>query len=423
MLTKEDVIDLMIKTPYQIGHELGFTKLTWLNNLWIREFVTGKEDYTLQAHRGSYKTTCVSLALAIIITLNPNKRILFLRKTDTDTKEIVNQVYKILTSNQWRIYTSIIYTNPIKLTTSNYSEINTSYNLDTKGTNQLVAQGIGGSLTGKHFDLIFTDDIVNLQDRISQAERDRTKIIYQELQNIKNRGGRLVNTGTPWHIQDCFSLMPNIHRFDCYQTKLMTDEEIAIVKKSMIPSLFSANYELKHIADEKALFRDPKYIATDIELIRDGIAHIDASYGGEDYTAFTCAKKASDGKIYVLGKMWDSHVDNHLMEIMKIKERFMLGKTYCEDNADKGYLKKTLKEFGDNVASYHEHMNKFVKISTNLYRDWENIVFLDETDEAYVQQIINYNEEAEHDDAPDSLACICRKLHKVSNEDYISPFM
>ena len=84
--------------------------------------------------------------------------------------------------------------------------------------------GINGSITGKHFDRIFTDDIVNVQDRTSKAERDRTKIVYQELQNIRNRGGRIFNTGTPWHKEDCFSLMPNIERYDCYSTGLISKE-------------------------------------------------------------------------------------------------------------------------------------------------------------------------------------------------------
>lgn len=63
----------------------------------------------------------------------------------------------------------------------------------------MLGIGIGGSLTGKHADIVITDDIVNLRDRMSAAERERTIAVYRELQNIKNRGGRIINTGTPWH--------------------------------------------------------------------------------------------------------------------------------------------------------------------------------------------------------------------------------
>ena len=58
--------------------------------------VLGEGDKTLQAHRNSYKTTCVSIALAEIILLFPNLTTLFMRKTNTDVKEIIKQKAKIL---------------------------------------------------------------------------------------------------------------------------------------------------------------------------------------------------------------------------------------------------------------------------------------------------------------------------------------
>ena len=39
-------------------------------------------------------------------------------------------------------------------------------------------------------------------------------------------------------------------------------------------------------------------------------------------------------------------------------------------------------------------------------------MFLDGTDRAYIAQIMDYTEDAEHDDAPDSAADICRLLDK-----------
>ena len=414
-MDKRDIIKMVYTIPYRIGHKVGFTKLNELNNQWILEMIKGEGDYTLQAHRKSYKTTCVSLALAILIAFEPRKKIFFMRKTDTDVKEIVEQVKKILMHPFFQGLVISVYGIPLKITRSNMGEISTNLSTDVKGTSQLVAQGIGGSLTGKHYDLIFTDDIVNLSDRTSKAERDRTKLIVYELMNIKNRGGRQFNTGTPWHKEDAFTIMPNIHKWDCYSTGIMTEEEIEDTKKKMIPSLFSANYELKHIADEDALFKDPKYF-DDSSLLENGFCHIDASYGVEDYTAFTIGRKKGD-KIYILGKMWHSHVDNVIPKILELKQKYLTGATYCEDNGDKGYLKKTLKGFGDNAKSYTENTNKYIKISSILYRNWENIEFSKESDEEYINQILDYTENAEHDDAPDSCASLIRILTKKTDFD------
>ena len=58
--------------------------------------IQSKDDKTLQGSQGIFKTTCVSIALALIIILLPNKRTLFMRKTDNDVKEVIKQVQKIL---------------------------------------------------------------------------------------------------------------------------------------------------------------------------------------------------------------------------------------------------------------------------------------------------------------------------------------
>ena len=230
-MTRQQAIDFLVKHPAKLGRSLGFTLLTDdLHNGWITDMVAGKKDKTLQAHRGSYKTTCVALALAIIIVLFPSITTLFLRKTDADVKEVIEQVRKILENPIMRVFVWAIYGVELKLTTSNATEISTNLATGPRGTSQLVAQGIGSSLTGKHFDRIFTDDIVNPQDRTSKAERDHTKAVYQELQNIKNRGGRIFNTGTPWHIEDAFTLMPNPQRFDCYSTGLISKDELEEIR-------------------------------------------------------------------------------------------------------------------------------------------------------------------------------------------------
>ena len=61
---------------------------------------------------------------------------------------------------------------------------------------------------------------------------------------------------------------------------------------------------------------------------------------------------------------------------------------------------------------YAEKQNKYIKISTFLRKWWGNIVFLDGTDPDYIAQVMGYTENAEHDDAPDSAACVCRILDR-----------
>ena len=417
-MTREQAVKFLITKPASFGRLVGFTKLTDLHNAWILDMLKGEGDRTLQAHRASYKTTCVSIALALIIILLPNKRTLFLRKTDSDIKEIIKQVQKILKDPHTQYFVQCIYGVNLKLTVESATEINTNLTTDIRGTSQLVGMGCGSSITGKHFDRIFTDDIVNVNDRVSKAERDRTKLVYQELQNIKNRDGRIFNTGTPWCKDDCFTIMPEAEKFDCYSTGLISDEQLEVIKKSMTRSLFAANYELRHIAAEDVIFQNPQTGADPAE-VEQGECHIDAAYGGEDFSAFTIVKK--QGNIfYVYGRLWQKNIDDCLDEIQRLRAQFNAGKIYCEDNGDKGYLAKELRNRGERAIIYHENMHKFIKITTYLKAEWENVKFVAGTDKAFIDQICDYNENAEHDDAPDSLASQIRRLWKKKESDYVS---
>lgn len=418
MLTRTKAIELLVRFPYLFGHYVGFKLLTTLHNDWIKDMVLGVDDKTLQAHRGSYKTTAVSIALSVIMILKPNEKIMFMRKSNNDVKEIIEQTKKILENPITQEITIAIYGIPVKLVKSSATELSTNLANDARGTSQLVGKGTKGSLTGKHFDKIFTDDIVNLQDRISKAERERIKSVYQELQNIKNRGGRIYNTGTPWHKDDCFCLMPNPQKYDCYSTGLIHPDVLKELRKRMLNSLFAANYELKHIANENVMFSEPQ-IGFDSAMVEQSrYCHIDAAYtDGSDYTAFTICKKI-DGYYYVFGKLWHKAVDKVEDEIISYRRRFCVGRIICEDNGDKGLLAKELKRKGEKAITYHESENKFMKIVTYLKWAWNNVRFVTGTDAEYIQQICDFNEFAEHDDAPDSLASIIRKMYgKISENE------
>ena len=416
-MTRQQAVKFLLTQPYKFGHLIGFNKLTKLHNKWIKDMVCGKEDMSLAASRNTYKTTCDSIALALIIILLPKLRTMFMRKTDDDVKEIIKQTAKILNDPHTIYFIQIIYGVTLKLTVESAFEISTNLTTDIKGTSQLVGIGSKASLTGKHFDRIFTDDIINIKDRISKAEREQTKLIYQELQNLKNRGGRIINTLTIWHKDDASTMMPNLVKYDCYHPEvhdIITDAVIAEKKASMTASLFACNYELKIIADENLLFSE-RPIGADISNITGAICHIDAAYGGEDYTAFT-AMAYHDGHFYIYGRCWQKHIESCYADILTDYQRLLLGKCWNETNADKGMIARDLKrKYGMRMVTYHESMNKHIKISTYLKAIWQYVIFVEGTDDEYINQILDYNEDADHDDCADSAASLARKLYKKAN--------
>jgi len=356
----------------------------------------------------------------LLMLWHPDQNIIFLRKTDGDVAEVIKTVNRILSTDIMRDIYHALTGGELAVARDTSSEITLNIYAAPRGAAQLQGIGIGGSITGKHADIIITDDIVNLKDRISRAERERTKAVYMELQNICNPGGRFINTGTPWHKEDAFELMPEPEMWDCYSTGMLDQQQLEDLRHSMTPSLFAANYELRHIAAEDALFTTAPTFTTDAHKLYDGIAHIDAAYGGGDYTAFTCGHRIGD-TIYMYGRMWHGHVDTVLDAIIADAQRLKCGPINVELNADKGFLAREIKNRGYKAQTYSEPENKYIKISTYLRKWWDNIVWLEGTDKDYLAQILDYNDAAEHDDSADSAAVVCRYYDRRKGKERKGP--
>lgn len=156
----------------------------------------------------------------------------------------------------------------------------------------------------------------------------------------------------------------------------------------------------------------------DSSLLRDGICHVDKSFGGKDSTAFAVGKKIVLGdkqKIIIFGKKWRKHVDECISEMYMWRDKFMAGTIYTEDNDDKGYVAKNNRGF----RTYHEVQNKHNKIMTYLYSNWKDVIFLEGTDEEYIKEIQCYNENATHDDCPDNAASLISKLLQRPSVEFI----
>lgn len=405
---------LLKQHPVKLAHMLGYDLLReGLHDIWIRDIAYGKHDMTLQAHRGSYKTTSLEVALWVIMLTQPDKTVGFLRKSEADVSEVFSAVEKMLRADVTQDIAEIIYGRPVRITTASSTELSCDIACNVSGVSQVSGYGIGGSLTGKHWDIVCTDDIVTVRDRYSRAERERTKQVYRELQNVKNRGGRIVNTGTPWHKDDAFQLMPEPVRWPWDKTGLIAQKEAETLKKQMTRSLFAANYELRHVAEEGAVFEGECQSFTDKELLYDGVMHVDAAYGGKDGTAITCIQWR-DGEPYVHGELYrETHVDKCMARILELHRELRLGTVYMEKNADKGYVADKLEGYRLPVSTYQETENKFIKISTFARGQWSHLRRLQSSAKAsreYWDEVMDFTEGAEHDDAPDSLACAIR-LH------------
>lgn len=412
MITREQALAFLCEQPAAFARAVGLPKLSdELHNRWMVWMTNSKTDLTILAHRGSFKTSAAALSMALLMLTRPRSNIIFMRKTEDDVIEVLRLVRMILEHPVACSLAKILLGQPLHITRADQHSITTSAYRAMRGAPQLLGVGIGGSLTGKHADYIFTDDIVNIADLTSPAERRHTVRIYQELQNIRNPGGRIVNTATPWHPDDAVHRMPNPHKYSWRDTNLLSADQVRQLRASLDPATFSANYELKCLASSASPVQTPPRFFEDLTLLRGGIVHIDAAYGGADGTALTVLRQA-DGQILAHGRLWQQSIHTLIEEIRRICETFAAAAVHIETNADKGWAAQLLREAGLPVRAYHESLPKHLKIIGELHRGWPIMMISSQTDPDYLAQVIDYSEDAAHDDAPDSLASALRVLHR-----------
>ena len=110
--------DELIDKPYIYANLLGFNLITPFHNDWISKLAWVDDDYTLQAHRDSYKTTCLIVAVTMVMILRPTDTILLLRKESGSTIEFVRAVKRCLTHPVTQEMVKLIYGQEVSLMNS-----------------------------------------------------------------------------------------------------------------------------------------------------------------------------------------------------------------------------------------------------------------------------------------------------------------
>jgi hypothetical protein len=415
-------IELIRDHPHVLGHIVGRELLKEIHSKWIKHiWDTDKEDRALQAHRGSRKTTAV-LGIGAVrwLFFHPDDRIAIVRKTFTDAAEVIHMIAAFMDKPEiialWKFAYGIIPKAVIRK--QGFLTYNFKHTITPEGS--LSGFGLDGSITGKHFDKIICDDIITLKDRISRAERERTKEMIRELStNIIDPNKYIGWVGTPWHHDDGWGVIPAAPlKFPVNVCGILTPEQIAEKKRRTTPFLYACNYDLDDSVSEGSLFKEPIYSKWDY---RNGVVYgqLDAAYDGGHTCALTFLSRLKGRPQYQgVGFVYEGNVKNWLMEVASLCRKYRCHVLYNETNADKGYTADALKRLQINVRTYPETQNKHVKISTHLYDIWEQIEWAEETDLNYMNQILDYSENQEPDDAPDSAASLVREAFtKKTNID------
>lgn len=409
--------------PHQLGNYLGFKDLTGLHSEWIKYIWRSSSHVSLQAHRGSMKTTSVIvLGNLVNMTFHWNDRTAIIRKDFTSASDILKVTSRIIQGDKYQALFYELFGIYPRLIVDSLMKLQWDLKETESPEGNANAFGIGGSITGKHFDHILLDDIITIRDRISKAERDSVDNFVREIiANVIDPGKFVKATGTPWHKMDTWRLLPTPIVYDIYSTglKAFTQERIAEIRKNTTASLFAANYEMKHISSEETIFDEPTFTNTwDATLNIQG--HIDAKYQGSHTGAFTMMAKKADGRIQAVGFVFHKHINEEYSKLMDKWKKYRCGTTHLELNADKGYSARDLSNMGMMTKTYNESENKAVKIIQNLKKYWDLIDWHEDTDPEYISQILDWQEGQEPDDCADSAASCLRESRIMQGTTQLS---
>jgi len=432
-LYSDDFLRLIAEEPHYLGWFIGRDKLGPLHGKWIRYCWDSDEPRALQAFRGSYKTTSVLVVGAVRWMLfHPDDRIGIIRKNYSAARDVTSTIASVMGLPEVKELFRYAHGVVPRITRQRDGQYEWNFKESKTPEGNLKPLGTESPLTGAHFDKVLCDDIITIKDKLSRAERERTKEMVHEIAaNIIDPGKGSIWIGTPWHREDAWGEIGSfceVRKYPISKYNFLGKKETEMKKKLTTPFLYAINYELEIGKDESLLFAEPTFSKGWDFSITGAIAQLDAAYDGTHYCALTIAapKKspAPDSQAYqAIGFCYAGNVKNWIPEVVKICKKYRVKTIYTETNPDKGYTADKLGEQGMRVRTYSENMNKHMKISAYLFDVWPRIEWDPATDDEYMAQVTDYKEGAQPDDAPDSAASLFREAFPRKKANIRNMFM
>jgi predicted phage terminase large subunit-like protein len=296
----------------------------------------------------------------------------------------------------------------------------------------VIGAGSRGSITGRGADLALIDDpYKDYQDAISPIVSEAVWTWYRSVLRTrlspnaaivlihtrwtkKDLTGRLIEqdgtieNGGQWKVLKLPAI--NVHGEALWPSQYSV-QALREVEKSIGRQLFSALYQQDPLDVTERIFEEANFEEPPKNMRC--FAYLDPALGGADYCALTIggiSNQEDDPKIYIAyGVIWRSNLDATYEYVERLCKKYQVATLYVESNqgqlAIANHLAKKLPTKRiNNSDSNPIRIQNFVKVN------WANMYFSQECQPEYLNQVLEYSEFAQHDDAPDSLAGLVQQL-------------
>lgn len=394
--------------PEKLGWLLGYKKITRVHGEWIKTIHEAKEDLTFQSHRGSYKTTALTVCGIIwALFFFPDRRYLVASSTETNADKIVAEI-----SKQYHNTALIALYNLINVDSAVDKSTwrRTSFTLTTRKKSFKEASvesiGVGGIVTSRHYDRIICDDIVTIKDRTSAAERRTKKNWIKELQSIIDPHGVIAYIGTPWHISDIYSITPTAVKWPVGSILIegLDDKKLAKIRKMQGESFYSAQYLLEHTSDEDKIFDNPTFGELHGNTNVAMFAYLDPALGGKDSSAIVIGCKHVNKYYIVYANKWNTHIDKTYDKTVALCTQYNVRTLYAESNAAQKLIIDEFNRRKVNTKGVNHSKNKHLRIMDGVLKHWESINWSKRCNDQFLNEVLEYTETSTRDDCPDAVA-------------------
>lgn len=169
------------------------------------------EQKLVLAPRGHLKSTVCTVGYALWrIVQNPNIRILIANYKLENAKAFLYQIRNYFTMSEMFegcYYDIIPDLKKVKWNESGITVLRTSNPKEAT----IEVTGVGGEITGRHYDLIIYDDIVGPENVGTRDQLEKLRNWYNQTQFLLDPGGQQVLIGTRWHFDDLYGfIMENL---------------------------------------------------------------------------------------------------------------------------------------------------------------------------------------------------------------------
>lgn len=179
--------------------------------------------------RGHLKSSIVTIAWTIQqILRNPNVRILIANQIWDMSRNFLSEIKgQLENSNLKYLYGNFVSQK------WNADDVIVKQRWKSKKESTITTTGVEAEQTGGHYEIIILDDLTGLQNSATPEQREKTKRFRRSMINLLEPGGKLIEIGTRWHLDDTFSVIfeKEMKYYDVMVKKVVENGKIIFPKK------------------------------------------------------------------------------------------------------------------------------------------------------------------------------------------------